>query len=245
MLNDEQILLKTAQLLENLDISEQKPEKVLREVTEDEMRALESVLDDLDPANLPLNDLFSGKMRAVIPFPTTDPSTELGKFAEFFRSQEYDVDWEKGMVYAERDLRTTDDLLGTLIGMTQGQPEKKKTKKIQMKIGKLFSKISDLGRRKDELYQKVYDHLAGIGDSGYKLPTGKLVTRQHDVTKKMLKAALDEKELENLERINNQIWLYIVSPGVAGPAGYNLTDLVTQYGEYWKKKRRIYQKRDK
>jgi len=235
MLNDEEILLRTAKLLENFDISEQKPEKVLREVTEDEMRALEDVLDDLDPANLPLNDLFSGKMRAVIPFPTTDPSTELGKFAEFFRSQEYKVDWEKGMVYAERDIRTSDDLLDTLVGMTQGQPEKKKTKKIQMKIGKLFSKLADLGRRKDELYQKVYDHLAGIGDSGYKLPTGKLVTRQHDVTKKMLKAALDEKELENLERINNQIWLYIVSPGVAGPAGYNLTDLATQYGEYWKK----------
>ena len=82
-------------------------EKVLREVTEDEMRVLEDVLDDLNPANLPLNDLFSGKMRVVIPFPTTDPSSELGKFAEFFRSQEYDVDWEKGMVYAERDMRTS------------------------------------------------------------------------------------------------------------------------------------------
>ena len=126
MTNDELILLKTANLLDTLqekcwDGYERNPkvakgeqgscriqgsvdenEKVLREVTEDEMRALESVLDDLDPANLPLNDLFSGKMRAVIPFPTIDPSTELGKFAEFFRSQEYDVDWEKGMVYAER-----------------------------------------------------------------------------------------------------------------------------------------------
>jgi hypothetical protein len=232
---DEEILLKTAKLLENLDIFEQKTEKVLREVTEDEMRAIEDVLDDLDPANLPLNDLFSGKMRAVIPFPTTDPSTELGKFAEFFKSQEYDVDWEKGMVYAERDIRTSDELLDTLIGMQGGQPEKKKVKKIQMKIGKLFSKLADLSRRKDELYQKVYDHLAGIGDSGYKLPTGKLVTRQRDVTKKMLKGALDEKELENLERINGQIWLYIVNPGVAGPAGYNLTDLAAEYGEYWKK----------
>ena len=99
MLNDEQILLKTAQLLENLGVSAPKVadlyefnEKILKEVTEDEMRALEDVLDDLNPANLPLNDLFSGKMRAVIPFPTIDPSTELGKFAEFFRSQEYDVD---------------------------------------------------------------------------------------------------------------------------------------------------------
>ncbi len=253
MLNDEQILLKTANLLDTLQekcwdgykqVGMKKKsgknvpncvpvsEKVLREVTEDEMRVLEDVLDDLDPANLPLNDLFSGKMRTVIPFPTTDPSTELGKFAEFFRSQEYDVDWEKGMVYAERDLRTTDDLMNTLIGMQAGQPEKKKVKKIQMKIGKLFSKLADLSRRKDEIYQKVYKHM---DNANYKLADGGPVNTPRRVTKKMLRAALDEKELENFERINTQIWSYIVSPGVAGPAGYNLTDLATQYGEYWKK----------
>ena len=117
MLNDEEILAKTSKLLDTLqekcwdgykqvgmkDKGGKKVpncvpvnEKVLREVTEDEMRVLEDVLDDLNPANLPLNDLFSNKMRVVIPFPTTDPSSELGKFAEFFRSQEYDVDWEKG-----------------------------------------------------------------------------------------------------------------------------------------------------
>jgi hypothetical protein len=207
-------------------------EKVLREVTEDEMRVLEDVLDDLDPANLPLNDLFSGKMRTVIPFPTLDPSTELGKFAEFFRSQEYDVDWEKGMVYAERDLRTADELMDTLIGMQAGQPEKKKVKKIQMKIGKLFSKLADLSRRKDEMYQKVYKHADNIN---YKLADGRGIDTPNRVTGKMLKAALDKKEYENFERINTQIYLYVVNPGVAGAAGYDLTDLATQYGEYWKK----------
>ena len=166
MLNDDQILAKTANLLNTLQekcwdgykqVGLKKKgdrmvpncvpvnEKVLREVTEDEMRVLEDVLDDLNPANLPLNDLFSGKMRVVIPFPTTDPSSDLGKFSEFFRSQEYDVDWEKGMVYAERDLRTSDDFLDTLMG---GPQPKKKTKKIQMKIGKLFAKIADLSRKK-------------------------------------------------------------------------------------------------
>ena len=43
------------------------------------------------------------------------------------------------------------------------------------------------------------------------------------------------KNNENFERINTQIYLYVVSPGTAGTAGYNLTDLATQYGEYWKK----------
>ncbi len=215
MLNDEEILLKTAKLLENLDISEQKPEKVLREVTEDEMRVLEDVLDDLNPANLPLNDLFSGKMRVVIPFPTIDLSTELGKFTEFFRSQEYEVDWEKGMVYAERDLRTSDDFLDNLMG---GPESKKKTKKIQMKIGKLFSKLADLSRRKDELYQKVYKHADSIN---YKLGDGRGIDTPNRVTGKMLKAALDEKEYENFQRINTQIYLYVINPGVAGPAGYD------------------------
>jgi len=226
MLTDEQILSLTESLLESLD------KKVLREIDEDEMVALEKVLDDLDPEKLPLNDLFSGKMRVVIPFPTVDTDSELGKFVEFFRSQEYDVDWEKGMAYAKRDLRSTDDLLSDLINMTMGGREKPKIKKIQMKIGKLFAKIADLSRRKDALYQKVYKHMADIN---YMLPDGGGVNKPHRVTKKMLRAALDEKELENFERINAQIYLYIVNPGVAGPAGYNLTDLATEYGEYWKK----------
>jgi len=56
---------------------ERKNESILREIEEDELRVLEDVLDDLDPANLPLNDLFSGKMRVVIPFPTIDSGANL------------------------------------------------------------------------------------------------------------------------------------------------------------------------
>mgnify|MGYP003671167590 CR=1 FL=1 len=259
MLNDEQILLKTANLL---DILQEKcwdgykqagmkkksgknvpncvpvSEKVLREVTEDEMRVLEDVLDDLDPANLPLNDLFSGKMRAVIPFPTIDPSTELGKFAEFFRSQEYDVDWEKGMVFAERDIRTASEIFNTL----GDQPDKKKTKKIQMKIGKFFGKVADLANRRQVLHQKIFDYkgkfskkaLDKYGEDPRNLKWWKERNERY-LTKYMKREALDEKEFEDYNRISTQIYLYIVNPGVAGPAGYDLTDLATQYGEYWKK----------
>ncbi len=143
MLNDEQILLKTAKFLDTLQekcwdgykqVGMKKKgdrnvpncvpvnEKVLKEVTEDEMRVLEDVLSDLDPANLPLNDLFSGKMRVVIPFPTTDPSTELGKFAKFFETQEYDVQWDKGIVSATREVSSISDLISSLAG----DPQKKK-----------------------------------------------------------------------------------------------------------------------
>jgi hypothetical protein len=229
MLNDEEILLKTANLLDTLQekcwkgytkkgmktmFGKKYPncvkntkkrnedlysssEKVLKEVTEDEMRVLEDVLDDLDTANLPLNDLFSGKMRVVIPFPTVDPSTELGKFAKFFETQEYDVNWEKGMVSAVREVTSASDLAAQLAG----NPNKKKIKKFQMKIGKLFSKMATLSRQKKEIVKN---------DSEF-------------------------QKNEDYKRINQQILLYIPAPGVAGPAGYDLEDLATQYGEYWKK----------
>jgi len=204
MLTDEQILLKTAKLLENLNISAPKVadlyefnEKILKEVTEDEMRVLEDVLEDLDPANLPLNDLFSGKMRVVIPFPTTDPSTELGKFAKFFETQEYEVDWEKGMVSATREVTKVEDFVASLTG----SPQKKKIKKFQMKIGKLFVKIADLARKKKEIAKNDPEF----------------------------------QKNEDYKRINQQILLYIPAPGVAGPAGYDLEEIATQNGEYWKK----------
>jgi len=232
MLNDEEILLKTANLLDTLEekcwkgykkkgmktmFGKKYPncvkntkkkkkrnedlysssEKVLKEVTEDEMRVLEDVLDGLDPANLPLNDLFSGKMRVVIPFPTIDPSTELGKFARFFETQEYDVNWEKGMVSAVREVTSTSDLAAQIAG----NPNKKKIKKFQMKIGKLFSKMATLSRQKKEIAKN---------DSEF-------------------------QKNEDYKRIIQQILLYIPAPGVAGPAGYDLEDLATQYGEYWKK----------
>ena len=170
-------------------------EKVLREITEDEMRVLEDVLDDLDPANLPLNDLFSGKMRVVIPFPTTDPSTDLGKFAKFFETQEYDVEWEKGIVSATREVIDIKDMVASLMG----GPEKKKIKKFQMKIGKLFAKIADLKRKQKEIARK---------DSEF-------------------------QKNPDYKRILQQILLYIPNPGIAGPAGYDLEDLATKFGEYW------------
>ena len=230
MLTDEQILTKTIGILGNLDEKWSKSERskrkskcdnpkgftmkqfcknqrtkskkgeranesVLREVTEDEMRVLEDVLDDLNPANLPLNDLFSGKMRVVIPFPTTDPSTDLGKFANFFETQEYDVQWDKGIVSATREVTKISDLVAYL----GGDPQKKKTKKIQMKIGKLFAKIAEIARKLKEIQKNDPEF----------------------------------QKNEDYRRLTQQRLLYIPNPGIAGPAGYDLEDLATKYGEYW------------
>ena len=177
---------------EEIDLYE---EKVLREVTEDEMRVLEDVLDDLDAANLPLNDLFSGKMRVVIPFPTTDPSTDLGKFAKFFETQEYDVQWEKGIVSATREVSSISDLVSSLMG----DPQKKKIKKFQMKIGKLFAKMAEISKK----------------------------------LKEIKKSDPEFQKNEDYKRLTQQRMLYTPNPGVAGPAGYDLEDLATKYGQYW------------
>jgi hypothetical protein len=228
MLNDEEILLKTAQLLENLGISEQKPEKLLRELDETEYEIVKDILDDLGPDELAFNKLFAGKMRLIINFPTMNNSTELGKFGEFFKKQDFDVDWEKGLVSAVREVHEnrTEDLVNQLMG---GPPVQPKMKKIQMKIGKFFAKVAELSSKRDNLYQKAYDHAEKINYTG---AHGK-IDAPWKVSGKMIKAALDEKEQEDFNRINTQIGLYIPNPGVAGPAGYALTDLATKMAKYW------------
>ena len=228
MLNDEQILLKTAQLLENFDIYTKKPDKLLRELDDIELEALDDVLDDMKGEDLAFNGLFNGEMRKVINFPTMDNSTDLGKFGEFFKKQDFNVDWEKGMLSAVREVNTpnTEDLVNQLMGGPRVPP---KTKKIQMKVGKFFAKVADLSSKRDNLYQKVYDHLDKMNYIG---AHGKIDV-PWKVSGKMVKAALDEKEQEDYNRINTQIGLYIPNPGVAGAAGYALTDLVTKMAKYW------------
>ena len=229
MLNDEQILLKTAKLLENFDISEQKPDKLLRELDEIELEALDNILDDMKGEDLAFNGLFNGEMRKVIDFPTMDNSTELGKFGEFFKKQDLEVDWEKGLVSAERSLGpSTEDLVNQLMGGPDA-PRATKKKKIQMKVGKFFAKVADLSSKRDILYQKVYDHLDKMNYTG---AHGKIDV-PWKVSGKMIRAALDEKELEDYNRINTQIGLYIPNPGMAGTAGEALTNLVARMAKYW------------
>jgi len=110
-----------------------------------------------------------------------------------------------------------------------GAPLPVKKKKIQMKVGKFFAKVADLSSKRDILYQKVYDHLDKMNYIG---AHGKIDV-PWKVSGKMVKAALDEKEQEDYNRINTQIGLYIPNPGVAGSAGYALTDLVTKMAKYW------------
>ena len=165
MLNDEEILLKTTKLLENFNISEQKREKLLRELDEDEYEIVTDVLADLEPDDLAFNQLFAGKTRLIINFPTMDNQSQLGQFAEELKDiLELEVDWEKGMVSAQREYTESsienDEAMLDFI-MNPGGPNrtKKVNKKFQMKIGKYFMKVDKLLREYKEMRQLVAKHV--------------------------------------------------------------------------------------
>ena len=125
---------------EEIDIYE---EKVLREVTEDEMNAIEDVLYDLEPNKLPLNNLFNDKMRIIIPFPTMDNQSELGQFVEELQNNlELNIDWNTGMVSAERQwtLNSVENDANFAASLLDRGPEQKVAKKNTNEAWKVLCK---------------------------------------------------------------------------------------------------------
>ena len=200
-------------------------EKVLREITEDEMRVLEDVLDDLDPAKLPLNELFAGKMRVVIPFPTMDTESELGQFAKFFRDQEYKVEWDKGMVYAER--KQKDDIIDFL-NLREPGTKKNKIKKIQMKIGKLFPKIAQTASKLDELFQIIKK--AGEGKAWWNDARS-----PGNVTGTVVQKVLSDEQQKSWNRLIDQMYDYIPAPGIFPPKWDETVEYFQNMSAYWQK----------
>ena len=200
-------------------------EKVLREITEDEMRVLEDVLDDLDPVNLPLNNLFNGNMRTIIPFPTMDTESELGQFAKFFRDQDYEVEWDKGMVYAEREIKK--DVIDFIVGRG-AEAEEKKIKKIQMKIGKLFPKIAQTAFKLDQLFQIIKK--AGEGKAWWNNARS-----PGNVTGNVASKVLSDEQQKSWRRLLDQMYLYIPAPGIFPPKWDETVNYLTKMSAYWQK----------
>jgi len=211
MLNDEQILLKTAQLLENFDISEQKPEKLLRELDESEYEIVKDVLDDLGPDELAFNKLFAGKMRLIINFPTMDNQSELGQFAEELdQVLKLNVDWEKGMVSAQREwtensIENDEKFVSGIMG---GEGPKKVNRKFQMKIGKYFMKVDKLLRDYKEMRQiiaeKVYGESNMSANYGVSFSVGQI------------KEAFTTEQLKRYYQIQNGLELYVGFDSMGG-----------------------------
>ena len=142
MMTDEEILHKATLLLEKIsENSDLNVFSLLREVSDSERKAVDSVLEKIaeNPEGiLAFDDLFGDKTRLVIPFPVKDEKSELGEWVHTLEQVlEVDVDWEKGMVSAEREWddhnKTLDDDVGVIFG-DRPAPKKLK-KKFQMKIG--------------------------------------------------------------------------------------------------------------
>ena len=212
MLNDEQILLKTAQLLENFDISDKKPEKLLREITEDEYEIVTDVLDDLAPDDLAFNELFAGKMRLIINFPTMDNQSELGQFAEELKQVlKLNVDWETGMVSAQREwtessIENDEAMLDFVMNPVSGNAPKKANRKFQMKIGKYFAKLDKLLQDYKKMRQKIaHEVWEGRQDNswGASFSVGQI------------KDSLTTDELKRFYQIQNGLELYAGTDQIA------------------------------
>ena len=215
MLNDEQILLKTAQLLENFDISDKKPEKLLRELDETEYEIVTDVLDDLAPDDLAFNRLFAGKMRLILNFPTMDNQSELGQFAEELdRVLELNVDWEKGMVSAQREwtensIENDERFIAGIMGHGMGgHGPKKVNRKFQMKIGKYFMKVDKLLRDYKEMRQivaeKVYGESNMSANWGVRFSIGQI------------QEAFTTEQLKRYYQIQNGLELYVGFDSMGG-----------------------------
>ena len=222
MLNDEQILLKTAKLLENFDISEQKSEKLLRELDEDEYEIVKDVLSDLEPDDLAFNQLFAGKTRLIINFPTMDTESELGQFVEELdQVLGLSIDWEKGMVsaqreYTENSIENDEAMVDYLVNLPAGNRMKKVNKKFQMKIGKYFAKVDKLLRDFKEMRQIVNKHVY----------QDRAMAAGYSVAFSMgqIKDAFTTEQLKRYYQIQNGLELYVGTSSIGGLSKY--------YGSY-------------
>ena len=213
-------------------------QKLLRELEEDEYELIRDAIQSMGPEELAFNELFGGKERLILDFKAFDESSDLGKFAKTFQDQGYTVDWEKGMVYAEREVSpksTTDDIMAAITG---ARVEKRK-KKIQMKIGKLFAKIADIARRQNELLAIIQKKVIERKEE-----TPYLRPPQHPgaVTGNQAADALNAEQLENWKRLHKQMYLYIPNPGLwdGGYAARNAEGATTaaeqavNFGLWWR-----------
>jgi len=138
-----------------------KEQRILREISEDEVGHIRKALDELGPEDLAFQQIFGDKARLLIPFPTKDKESELGKFVEFFDKAGYNVDWNKGILSGEHQFMDASPEAIMALIRSQRRPlrapdeREVKTKKVQMKVGKFFSKIDNLAKKVNKLIAEM------------------------------------------------------------------------------------------
>jgi hypothetical protein len=199
--------------------------KLLRELDDEEVEHVRDAIDNMGAEELAFNDLFEGKTRLVLDFPTMDTSSDLGKFVDMFRVMGYDVNWEKGLISGERELKdgSISASVANLMG-TEVPPPKKR--KVQMKIGKFWAKIYELASKREALSQKVFDHLDSLG---YTLGGFGRISEPGMLTGKMIAAALDEEEQKRYQQLYDQLVMYLED----GALKLDSSADAKKYQEYW------------
>tara|TARA_Y100000996_G_scaffold295325_4_gene233739 strand:- start:2002 stop:4434 length:2433 start_codon:yes stop_codon:yes gene_type:complete len=216
-------------------------QKLLRELEEDEYELIRDAIDTMGPEELAFNELFGGKTRLILDFKAFDETSDMGKFAKVFQNQGYTVDWEKGMVYAEREVSpksATDDIMAAITG---ARVEKRK-KKIQMKIGKLFAKIADIARRQNELLAIIQKKMTDNRPEPQFGMSSRPPSHPGAVTGNQAADAFNAEQLENWKRLHKQMYLYIPNPGLwdGGYAARNAEGATTtaeqavSFGLWWR-----------
>ena len=204
-------------------LAENKSEKLLREVTEDELGHIQQALDEMGNEDLAFNKIFDGKMRVLLDFKTRDTKSDLGRFVELFKTNGYEVDWAKGMISGTQNLEnnTPENLTNRFVD--DSKYIKPTPKKIQMKIGKYFKKILDLVEKREVLFDKIKAFAEENTEKYGRVPEG-----PGAVTGVLEVAALDEQELTNYRRAAAYLHMYM--PETRGLLD---RDRISRLAKYW------------
>ena len=62
----------------------EKKDRLLKEISEDEMEHIRTAIDEMSGEDLAFDKIFDGKMRLILDFPTLDAGTELGRFIKLW-----------------------------------------------------------------------------------------------------------------------------------------------------------------
>jgi len=196
------------------------PQKLLREISEDEVEHIRTAIDEMGPEDLAFNDSFQGDVRKVIDFPTLDQGSELGEFLLTFDNMDYQVDWEKGILSGEKELE--DGSISASVDSLMGRPREPKKRKIQMKVGKFLAKIYELATKRKALFDKIIASLES--------PDSHLWT-PGQVTGIQVEEALDEQEKKRYQQLSDFLSMYVGS-------GYSDTltgkpEIAKKMAQYW------------
>jgi len=198
-------------------------EKLLREVTEEELHHIYRAIEEMEASDLAFNELFDGKKRVVVDFPALNTTTELGRFINLWQEMGYDVDWQKGIISGERKLKTTDidDMIALFQSATgvmspEGPDIKVTKRKVQMKIGKFLSKVIQIKTKLNNLKNEVRA----------KAPNTIFPMRQ-------VIEVLGEDKAKDFYRLGDQLEM-LVGSSWAHTITHN-EGLAEQFADYWQK----------